>query len=163
MPVAIFTHSHPNSNEPLRPHQKWPEPIMKGSSMTPVTFRPLPIPHEVFLILRGAVQDRDRNRNFWLELEHTEEGEDYITVMTKSGATLYHIRRANETGKPCWLVHTDEAPYEFVDTVVDVANFLTLDDARMAKRSWMTGRSEPGLIVAGELPETLKWASWVGR
>jgi hypothetical protein len=48
--------------------------------------------------------------------------------------------------------------------VVDVANFLAFGDARLCKRSWMTGRSEPGLIVGGELPEVKrKWASGVGR
>jgi hypothetical protein len=74
---------------------------------------------------------------------------------------LYSIRRAVETGKspiakPCWLVHFEGNLYGFLyefPSLVDVANWLVFSDGQGCTRNWMTGRSEPGLIVGGELPE----------
>jgi hypothetical protein len=124
-----------------------------------IEYRPLPISTDDVLRLRDAVGDRDRDLR--LVLGHTDAGEDYISAETKGGVLLFHIRRAEaETGKPCWLVHHPEGgPMHEFPAVVDVANFLAFGDARLCARSWMTGRSEPGRIVGGELPEMKrKWA-----
>jgi hypothetical protein len=113
------------------------------------------------LRLEAAVGDRDRN----LELTRIRaDGEAHIIVTIKGVKdALFTVRRAEtETGKegarppkPCWLVHPsngDGPMYEF-PAVVDVANFLAFGDAQRCKRSFMTGRSEPGRIVGGAMPE----------
>ena len=86
----------------------------------------------------------------------------------KGVGAIFYIRRAVETeteaAKPCWLVYAEKGPTHEFPAVVDVANFLAFGDARLCKRSWITGRSEPGLIVGGELPAVKrKWAPGVGR
>jgi hypothetical protein len=120
-----------------------------------IEYRPLPISTEDLLRLRGTVQERDRNLR--LMLIHTEVGETLISVMTKgSTEPLFHVRHAKaETGKPCWLVHhpKDGPGYEFA-AIVEVANFLAFGEARLCKRSWATGWSEPGRIVGGGRPPT---------
>jgi hypothetical protein len=127
-----------------------------------VEYRPLPIEIDDLLRLKAAAGDRDRNLR--LMLLRTDVGEMHIAVMTKGvEEPLYTVRHAEaETGKegarppkPCWLVHPsngDGPMYEF-PAVVDVANFLAFGDAQRCKRSWMTGRSQPGRIVGGAMPE----------
>jgi hypothetical protein len=130
-----------------------------------IEYRPLPISTEDLLRLKAAIGDRDRK--LLLMLLHTDAGEEHVAAMIKGVEdALFTVRHAEtETGKPCWLVHHPEGgPMHEFPAVVDVANFLAFGDARLCKRSWMTGRSEPGLIVGGELPEVKrKWASGVGR
>jgi hypothetical protein len=129
-----------------------------------IEYRPLPISTDDLLRLEAAVGDRDRN----LELTRIRaDGEAHIMVTIKGVKdALFAVRRAKaETGKegarppkPCWLVHPsngDGPMYEF-PAVVDVANFLAFGDAQRCKRSWMTGRSEPGRIVGGELPAAVQ-------
>jgi hypothetical protein len=117
-------------------------------------YLPLPISTEDFLPLKAAVGDRDRNLQLRL-LAIGNGGETNIAVMIKGVEdALYAVRHAKaEPGKPCWLVHHDDGPMHEFPAVVDVANFLAFGDARFCKRSWITGRSEPGRIVGGELPE----------
>jgi hypothetical protein len=125
---------------------------MKGFSMAPIEYRPLPISPDDVLRLKAGVGDRDRNLR--LMLLRTDVGEMHIAVMTKGvEEPLYTVRHAEaETGKPCWLVHhpSDGPMYEFV-AVIDVANFVALGDGRLCKRSYGTGWSEPGRIVGGAL------------
>jgi hypothetical protein len=127
-----------------------------------IEYRPFLIDIDDFLRLKAAVGDRDRNLR--LILGHTDAGDEYISATIKGSRSepLFTVRHAEaETGKPCWLVHhpSDGPMYEFA-APSEVAAFLASGDARLCKRSWLTARSAPGLIVAGELPaETPKWAS----
>jgi hypothetical protein len=140
--------------------------MMKGFSMpVPVEYRTLPIEIDDFLRLRAAMGDRDRKQQ--LLLLHDDFGagqEDHIAVMiTGCADPFYTVRRAVETGKtptakPCWLVHPaglddDGGPLHEFPAVVDVANFLASGEARLCKRSFMTGWIEPGRVVGGAMPE----------
>jgi hypothetical protein len=137
--------------------------MMKGFAMTePVAYRPMPIDTDDFLRLKAAVKDRDgRDGTLQVLLHHSDVSEDNIEVVTKGvEGPLYTIRRAVETGKsptakPCWLVHFEGNLYGFLyefPSLVDVANWLVFSDGQGCTRNWMAGRSEPGLIVGGEMP-----------
>jgi hypothetical protein len=132
---------------------------------TTIAYHPLPISTEDLLRLKAAVGDRDRT--LLLILLHTDEGEESVAVAIKGvEAPLYTVRRATpETSKPVWLVCAPkDGPLHEFKAPSEVAAFLTSGDARLCQRSWMTGRSEPGLIVGGELPAAKrKWAPGVGR
>jgi hypothetical protein len=119
----------------------------------PVTYRPMSISTDDFLRLKAAVSDRDRNLQ--LLLLHTDVGEAHIAVMIKGvKEPFWTLRHAQaETEKQCWLVHRPAGGdmYEFAATS-EVAAFLASGWAASCRRSFATGWSEPGLIVAGKMP-----------
>jgi hypothetical protein len=134
-----------------------------------VAYHPMPISTDDFLRLKAAMGDRDgapRDGAHQLRLLHTDAGEDFIAVMLKGWEDpFYTVRRAVEAGKPPtakphWLVHYEGGTgcgllFEF-PSLVDVANFFVFEDVQGCTRSWLTGRSEPGLIVGGEMPAVPK-------
>ena len=91
-----------------------------------------PISIDDFLRLKAFVGDRDRHLR--LELDHTDIGEAYISVMIKGVPDAFATIIRGENG---WLVHhPEDGPlYEF-GAIPEVANFLAFGDTKCCRRSW---------------------------
>jgi hypothetical protein len=111
------------------------------------TYWPLPISTEDLLRLRAAVGDRDPKLR--LDLDHTKDGEDYISVTTKGlvyGPTKLEpmLVATIIRGENCWLVHhpKDGPLFEFKEGDVGaVATFLAFGKADCCRREWPSKRA----------------------